>query len=109
MKFAFAVLFSLAFSGLVAANEHYMSLYDNVDVDVILNSERLFNQYMGCIFENGSCTADARNLKREWNILCILVILIKFGRAGVFYLDIFIVTLSITAFFLSNTENITFA
>ncbi|XP_032670581.1 ejaculatory bulb-specific protein 3-like [Odontomachus brunneus] len=64
MKFSFVLLFGFAFFELVRATELYADTYDNVDIDAILNNLRLFNQYMNCILENGSCTADGRNLRR---------------------------------------------
>lgn len=69
MELTFVLLFSLTFSGFVTATEYYSDVYDNVDVDSIFNSDRLFKQYLDCILEDGSCTADARNLKRECNCI----------------------------------------
>lgn len=81
------------FSGLVSGTENYLDTYDNVDVDAILNSDRLLNQYMDCILEKGSCTADARSLKRKY----------------IFFFSIFYNNNSIRAiFFLSEKENIVF-
>lgn len=68
MRLTFVLLSSFVFSGLVLGMENYTDAYDNVDLDAILNSERLLNQYMDCVLDRGSCTADARSLKRK----CIL-------------------------------------
>ncbi|KAL0117753.1 hypothetical protein PUN28_008864 [Cardiocondyla obscurior] len=38
-------------------------MYDNLDVDAIINSNRLLTQYVNCILEKGSCTVDGRSLK----------------------------------------------
>ncbi|KAL6444088.1 hypothetical protein ACFW04_001795 [Cataglyphis niger] len=65
MRLTFILLSIFVFSGLVSGTEIYPDAYNNVDVDAILNSERLLHQYMDCILEKGSCTADARSLKRE--------------------------------------------
>ncbi|XP_029659463.1 ejaculatory bulb-specific protein 3-like [Formica exsecta] len=65
MRLTFILLSIFVFSGLVSGTENYLDMYDNVDVDAILKSDRLLNQYMDCILEKGSCTADARSLKRE--------------------------------------------
>ncbi|EFN64585.1 Ejaculatory bulb-specific protein 3 [Camponotus floridanus] len=65
MKLAFLLLLSsFVFFGLVSGTENYTDIYDNVDIDAVLNSDRLLNQYLDCILEKGSCTADARSLKR---------------------------------------------
>ncbi|EFN85333.1 ejaculatory bulb-specific protein 3 [Harpegnathos saltator] len=63
MKLAL-VLFSFVFCNPVTGIEYYTATYDNIDVDAILNNERLFTQYMGCLLENGPCTADGRTLRR---------------------------------------------
>jgi len=66
MKLPFLLLLSsFVFCGLVSGTENYTDIYDNVDIDAILNSDRLLKQYMDCILEKGSCTADARSLKRK--------------------------------------------
>ncbi|XP_039308729.1 ejaculatory bulb-specific protein 3-like [Solenopsis invicta] len=60
MSLTFVLLFSLAFSGLVSGIEYFS---DNIDVDAIINSDRLLNQYVNCILDKGPCTADGRSLK----------------------------------------------
>jgi len=65
MRFTFLLLFSLMFSGLVSGTE-YSDLYNNIDVDAIINSDRLLNQYMNCVLDKGPCTADGRSLKRKY-------------------------------------------
>ncbi|XP_036140463.1 ejaculatory bulb-specific protein 3 [Monomorium pharaonis] len=63
MKFTFVLLLNLVLSGLVLGIEYYSDTYDNIDVDAIINSDRLLNQYMNCILDKGPCTADGRSLK----------------------------------------------
>ncbi|XP_011860865.1 PREDICTED: ejaculatory bulb-specific protein 3-like [Vollenhovia emeryi] len=62
MRFTF-VLSLLLFSGLVLGTEYYLDTYDNIDVDAIISSDRLLNQYVNCILDKGPCTADGRSLK----------------------------------------------
>ncbi|KYN28721.1 PREDICTED: ejaculatory bulb-specific protein 3-like [Trachymyrmex cornetzi] len=62
MRFTFVLLCSIAFSGLVSGKEYYSDTY-NVDVDAIINSDRLLNQYVNCFLDKGPCTADGRSLK----------------------------------------------
>ncbi|XP_029160078.1 allergen Tha p 1-like [Nylanderia fulva] len=65
MELTFILLSSFMFSGLVLGMEGtYSTMYDNVDVNAILQSDRLLNQYMDCALDRGPCTADARSLKR---------------------------------------------
>lgn len=71
MRFIFILLFSLVFSGLVLGTEYYSDTYNNMDVDAIINSDRLLNQYVNCILDKSPCTVDGRSLKCEYTI-CIL-------------------------------------
>ncbi|XP_055548197.1 ejaculatory bulb-specific protein 3-like [Wyeomyia smithii] len=48
----------------VAAQEQYSTKYDGIDIDEILKSERLFNNYYKCLMDDGPCTPDGKELKR---------------------------------------------
>lgn len=52
-------------SSLVASNS-YDSKFDNVDLDEILNQERLLNNYIKCLESQGPCTPDAKMLKGKY-------------------------------------------
>lgn len=43
----------------------YTSKFDNVNLDQILRSERLLNNYFKCLMEKGPCTPDAAELRRK--------------------------------------------
>lgn len=63
MKYALiAILVTLA---VVAARPDttYTSRFDNVDVDRILNTKRLFDSYFKCLMGEGKCTPDGKELK----------------------------------------------
>ena len=47
------------------ANDKYTTRYDNIDLDQILRSERLLNNYVNCLLEKGSCTPDGKELKKS--------------------------------------------
>ncbi|XP_061396797.1 ejaculatory bulb-specific protein 3-like [Musca vetustissima] len=49
----------------VSAEDKYTTKYDNVDVDEILKSDRLFKNYYNCLIDQGKCTPDARELKKS--------------------------------------------
>ncbi|KAH8261260.1 hypothetical protein KR044_006024 [Drosophila immigrans] len=49
----------------VAADEQYTTKYDNIDVDEILKSDRLFQNYYKCLIDTGKCSPEARELKRS--------------------------------------------
>lgn len=46
--------------------EKYPQRLDNVDIDKILNNDRLFNNYYKCLIGEGRCTADGNEFKRKW-------------------------------------------
>lgn len=59
-----AILVTLA---VVAARpETYTSRFDNIDIDRILNTKRLFDSYFKCLLEEpgAKCTPDGKELKR---------------------------------------------
>lgn len=45
-------------------DDTYTTKYDNIDIDQILKSDRLFNNYYKCLLDQGKCTPDGRELKR---------------------------------------------
>lgn len=59
--FAFAAVVAIA---LARPDEKYTTKYDGVDVDEILKSDRLFNNYFKCLMDKGKCTPDGSELKR---------------------------------------------
>ncbi|XP_014604864.1 PREDICTED: ejaculatory bulb-specific protein 3-like [Polistes canadensis] len=66
MKFIsiFFVTFSISGFAIGSVEEPYPDLYDHVDVDAIFSSERLFNQYLQCLLDEGPCTADGRSFRQ---------------------------------------------
>ncbi|XP_055548418.1 ejaculatory bulb-specific protein 3-like [Wyeomyia smithii] len=62
MKF---IVVALALVVLVAAqDDKYTTKYDSIDVDEIVNSDRLFNNYFKCLMDEGACTPEGNELKR---------------------------------------------
>ena len=51
---------------LCAAQDKYTTRYDGIDIEQILKSDRLFNNYYNCLMEKGKCTPDGRELKSEY-------------------------------------------
>jgi hypothetical protein len=47
-----------------ASGGNYTGRFDNVDVDQILKSDRLFSNYYKCLMDKGRCTPDGQELKR---------------------------------------------
>ncbi|EAA12322.2 AGAP008051-PA [Anopheles gambiae str. PEST] len=58
------VVVALALVAAVAAQDKYTSKYDNINVDEILKSDRLFGNYYKCLLDQGRCTPDGNELKR---------------------------------------------
>lgn len=65
MKLTYVLLSALVICvQVMGSNEEYPKIYDQIDVDTILKSERLSNQYTQCLLDKGPCTADGRSLKQ---------------------------------------------
>lgn len=60
----------LVFSILVAVSysddEKYTTKYDNIDLEQILNSDRLLKNYFECVMERGKCTPDGTELRSKF-------------------------------------------
>ncbi|XP_033216188.1 ejaculatory bulb-specific protein 3-like [Belonocnema kinseyi] len=59
-----AIIFLLVLVSVALAQDKYATKYDNIDVDKILQNTRVLTNYIKCMLEEGSCTADARELKK---------------------------------------------
>ncbi|XP_019565372.2 ejaculatory bulb-specific protein 3-like [Aedes albopictus] len=56
------ILFALI--ALAVAQDSYPTKYDNIDVDEILSSDRLFKNYFNCLMDAGPCTPEGNELKK---------------------------------------------
>ncbi|XP_034941253.1 ejaculatory bulb-specific protein 3-like isoform X2 [Chelonus insularis] len=43
----------------------YTTKYDNIDIDSVINNERLMKNYIGCLMDENSCTPDGLELKKN--------------------------------------------
>ncbi|XP_047356839.1 ejaculatory bulb-specific protein 3-like [Vespa velutina] len=57
-------LIMLALVTVVVGVEKYSTKYDDVDVDKILRNDRVLTNYIRCMLDEGSCTAEGRELKK---------------------------------------------
>nr|XP_018896159.1 PREDICTED: ejaculatory bulb-specific protein 3-like [Bemisia tabaci]WUR09779.1 ejaculatory bulb protein 5 [Bemisia tabaci] len=48
---------------LSAPAEFYTSQFDNIDIESILNNEKLLDNYFKCLMDEGPCTLEGRTLK----------------------------------------------
>lgn len=64
MKYYIVIALAVAVTLCAARPEKYTTKYDNIDIDQILKSDRLFNNYFKCLLDQGKCTPDGRELKR---------------------------------------------
>ncbi|XP_055597694.1 ejaculatory bulb-specific protein 3-like [Uranotaenia lowii] len=64
MKSIAILAFTLLAVTASVSSQKYTTKYDGIDVDEILKSDRLFNNYYKCLLEQGRCTPDANELKR---------------------------------------------
>jgi Insect pheromone-binding family, A10/OS-D len=58
------IVFAMVIVGMVNAQVKYTTKYDGVNLDEILKSDRLLNNYFKCLMETGKCTPDGNELKR---------------------------------------------
>ncbi|XP_062552541.1 ejaculatory bulb-specific protein 3-like [Armigeres subalbatus] len=62
----FFITIALALFAVAAAQDEnmYTSKYDNINLDEILMSDRLFKNYYNCLTDAGPCTPEGNELKR---------------------------------------------
>jgi hypothetical protein len=65
LSFVLVAALALAESARVRRDDKYTTRYDNIDVDEILASERLLDNYFKCLMDRGRCTAEGTELKCE--------------------------------------------
>ncbi|XP_046825049.1 ejaculatory bulb-specific protein 3-like [Vespa crabro] len=66
MKTTFIFLTVLAVIVVSLAQESmYTTKFDNINVQEILHNDRLLNNYVKCLLDQGRCTADAIELKKS--------------------------------------------
>ncbi|XP_011307928.1 ejaculatory bulb-specific protein 3-like [Fopius arisanus] len=63
MKIAVFVLFS-CLAVISARPETYSSKWDTINVDEILNNDRILTNYVNCLLEKGNCTPEGKELRR---------------------------------------------
>ncbi|XP_012272131.1 ejaculatory bulb-specific protein 3 [Orussus abietinus] len=67
MKFSLFVLVAVALVAVSAkpqAETQYTTKFDSIDVDQILQSDRLLEGYFKCLMETGNCTPEGTELKK---------------------------------------------
>ncbi|XP_018327654.1 ejaculatory bulb-specific protein 3 [Agrilus planipennis] len=66
-SFAIVTLLAVAMAVVYAAPDgvKFTTKYDNIDLDEILQNERLFNNYFKCLTGEGKCTPDGEELKKD--------------------------------------------
>jgi hypothetical protein len=63
------VALSLAEAARIRRDEKYTTKYDNINLDEILASDRLIDNYFKCLMERGKCTTDGNELRCEYSPL----------------------------------------
>nr|XP_023021665.1 ejaculatory bulb-specific protein 3-like [Leptinotarsa decemlineata] len=48
-----------------AEKDMYTTKYDNIDIDKILDNDRIFRSYIDCCLDRGKCTSDGLELKKN--------------------------------------------
>lgn len=65
MRTATLVVLTTLVALAASARNSYTNKFDNIDVDKILNNDRILTQYIKCLMDEGSCTTEGRELKSE--------------------------------------------
>lgn len=65
---AFVCLFAAIIFVAARPEEKYTTKYDDIDIDGILNNERLLKQYHECLMERGKCTKEGIELKSKLHL-----------------------------------------
>jgi hypothetical protein len=60
---------TLAGTARIRRDEKYTTRYDSINVDEILDSDRLRDNYVNCVLEKGKCTPEGTELRSEYWIL----------------------------------------
>nr|ANA10247.1 chemosensory protein 5 [Adelphocoris suturalis] len=63
MDYKFFVVMQIGVISSVCAAGTYTDKYDNVNLDEVLNNERLYRNYFNCLQGKGKCTLDGAILK----------------------------------------------
>lgn len=70
-----ALITAFSFSVVLAEEVQYTTKYDNIDVDAVINSERLLNGYVGCLLDRTPCTPDAAELKSKFRAKSVFLLI----------------------------------
>ncbi|KAK9500246.1 hypothetical protein O3M35_001540 [Rhynocoris fuscipes] len=63
MKPVTLVICFLGVLGVSLAASTYTTQYDNIDIDSVLNNDRVYKRYYDCLTNKGKCTAEGKELK----------------------------------------------
>nr|APB88047.1 putative chemosensory protein 11 [Lygus hesperus] len=63
MKVFLSSLLLASVATVVLCADEYPDKYDNIDLDEILNNQRLYQKYFDCVMGKGKCTPDGAELK----------------------------------------------
>ncbi|XP_011866527.1 PREDICTED: ejaculatory bulb-specific protein 3 [Vollenhovia emeryi] len=64
MTKGYLLVLLISLVALVVADEKYTRKYDDVNVDKILQNNRVLTSYIRCLMDEGPCTAEGRELKK---------------------------------------------
>lgn len=82
MKFSVAVFVAVLCALAAAEEEKYTNRFDTIDIDKVLNSERLLNNYHKCLMERGPCTPAGAELKSMYLWMCSMSFCFQYAFTG---------------------------
>lgn len=65
MMKGYLLILLVSLVALALANEKYTGKYDDVNVDKILQNNRVLTNYIRCLMDEGPCTAEGRELRSK--------------------------------------------
>ncbi|KAK9500492.1 hypothetical protein O3M35_001747 [Rhynocoris fuscipes] len=63
MKATAVLVFTAILATFISVSSAYTTQYDNIDIDQILNNDRIYQKYLDCLLDKGACTPDGKALK----------------------------------------------
>lgn len=53
--------------GTVVLAQNLKNQFDNVNIETVLQNDRVLTNYIKCLLDKGACTREGRELKSEYN------------------------------------------
>lgn len=72
MKSTFVMVLLLGIVSSVVMAQTYPKNYDQVNIETVLNNDRVLTNYIKCLLEKGACTREGRELKSKYLLQALI-------------------------------------